>query len=213
MIEKANGPITIVIADDHEIVRRGLSVFITSSDDIEIVAAAHNGSEAVDAVSMHAPDILLLDLLMPGQSAEETIRAVKSASPRTQVVVLTSREGEEYLSSVIRAGALSYVLKDIAPNALLDVIRDASRGSATINPRIAQDLLKRGTGEVVNELTSREKEVLQAIASGLSNRQIAENLSISERTVKCHVSNILSKLYLADRTQAAVYAWREGLVR
>lgn len=212
MADQSNGLITVVIADDHEIVRRGLATFIASSDDIEIVASASNGAEAVEQVGAHAPDILLLDLLMPGQSPQETIRAAKSTSPRTQIVVLTSHEGDDYVSAVMRAGALSYVLKDITPKDLLTVIRDASRGNATITSRVAKDLLEQGLIEEGNELTSRETEVLQAIASGLSNRQIGEQLGIAERTVKCHVSNILSKLYLADRTQAAIYAWRKGIV-
>lgn len=212
MADQSNGLITVVIADDHEIVRRGLATFIASSDDIEIVASASNGAEAVEQVGAHAPDILLLDLLMPGQSPQQTIRAAKSTSPRTQIVVLTSHEGDDYVSAVMRAGALSYVLKDISPKDLLTVIRDASRGNATITSRVAKDLLEQGLVEEGNTLTSRETEVLQAIASGLSNRQIGEQLGIAERTVKCHVSNILSKLYLADRTQAAIYAWRKGIV-
>lgn len=204
--------ITMVIADDHEIVRRGLTTFIASADDIEILATAANGVEAAAKVAEHAPDILLLDLLMPGQSAQETIRMAKTSSPRTQIVVLTSHEGEERVGDVIRAGALSYVMKDIAPADLLGVIRDASRGNATITPRVAKGLLNQDDMSAGDELTARELDVLRAIASGLSNRQIGEQLGIAERTVKCHVSNILSKLYLVDRTQAAIYAWRKGMV-
>lgn len=204
--------ITMVIADDHEIVRRGLTTFIASADDIEILATAANGVEAADQVAEHAPDILLLDLLMPGQSAHDTIRNAKTVSPRTQIVVLTSHEGDDFVGDVIRAGALSYVMKDIAPSDLLDVIRDASRGNATITPRVAKGLLDQDQVGADGELTPREFEVLRAIASGLSNRQIGEQLGIAERTVKCHVSNILSKLYLVDRTQAAIYAWRKGMV-
>ncbi|MEM1050474.1 MAG: response regulator transcription factor [Pseudomonadota bacterium] len=212
MVDHADAVITMVIADDHEIVRRGLTTFIDAADNFEIIGTASNGIEAVDEVAAKAPDILLLDLLMPGQSAEETVRRAKAASPRTQIVVLTSHEGEEHVGAVLRAGALSYVLKDIAPKDLLIVIRDASRGSATISQRVAKGLLEQNQGEAGDDLTAREHEVLRAIASGQSNRQIGEELGIAERTVKCHVSNILSKLYLADRTQAAVYAWKKGMV-
>lgn len=203
----------LVMADDHEIVRRGLKAFIDTAGDIELVASVSNGADAVKAVRDTVPDVLLLDLLMPGQSAEQTVQKSKAASPRTQIVILTSHEGNEYLSDVIRAGALSYVLKDTDPADLLEVIRDARRGEATITPRLAASLLEDDTQARDDGLTERELEVLKAIASGLSNKQISTQLGIAERTVKCHVSNILSKLYLSDRTQAAIYAWREGVVR
>lgn len=207
--------ISVVIADDHAVVRRGLAAFIDTAMDIELCATASNGEEAVQAAAIHAPDILLLDLLMPGIAAEETIRSVKVQSPRTQVVVLTSHEGEERLASVTAAGAISYVLKDTPPHELLEVVRRAADGEGTITPRLAAYLLQGSSNDRLTEhngLTPREIEVLKAIASGASNRKIAEDLQIAERTVKSHVSNILSKLYLSDRTQAAVFAWREGVV-
>ncbi|MEM6554610.1 MAG: response regulator transcription factor [Pseudomonadota bacterium] len=213
MTHKSEDPIRLVIADDHDVVRRGLRAFIDLASDIDLVATGSNGQEAVAAVQQHAPDVLLLDLFMPGQDVETTIRGAKSASPRTQIVILTSHEGNEHLSSVIRAGALSYILKDTSPEALLSVIRSARNGEATITPRIAKTLLDHPKPIREDGLTEREIEVLKAIASGLSNKQIAADLDITERTVKSHVSNILAKLYLSDRTQAAIYAWREGVVR
>ncbi|MEM1102936.1 MAG: response regulator transcription factor [Pseudomonadota bacterium] len=204
--------LTLVIADDHEIVRKGLRAFIDTTDDIALVGAASSGAEAVEAVRQHAPDVLLLDLLMPDLDAEATIRRTKAASPRTQIVILTSHQGVEHLSKVIRAGALSYILKDTAPDELLSVIRGAHRGEATITSHLAASLLQSDKPARADGLTEREIEVLKAIASGLANKQIAATLEIAERTVKCHVSNILSKLHLSDRTQAAIYAWREGVV-
>lgn len=203
---------TLVIADDHAVVRRGLGAYIEIAGDIELLGTAADGKEAVAAVKSSAPDVLLLDLLMPDQDARTTIRQVKKASPRTQIVILTSHEGGEQLSGVIRAGALSYVLKDTQPEELLSVIRRARRGEAVITPRLAKNLLAEGSAQREDDLTERELEVLKAIASGYSNKHIAADLGITERTVKSHVSNILSKLYLSDRTQAAVYAWREGVV-
>lgn len=213
MIQDNIEPIRLVIADDHDVVRKGLHAFIDLANDIDLVASGSNGAEAVSAVRQHAPDVLLLDLFMPDQDAETTIRQAKSVSPRTQIVILTSHEGNEHLSNVIRAGALSYILKDTAPEALLDVVRSAREGEATITPRIAKSLLDQPKPIRDDGLTEREIEVLKAIASGRSNKQIAEDLGITERTVKSHVSNILAKLYLSDRTQAAIYAWREGVVR
>lgn len=205
--------ISLVIADDHPMVRRGLSAFVETAPDILLLEAVASGLEATRAVGEHAPDVLLLDLLMPEETAEETVRSVKSASPRTQVVILTSYEGSERVAELTRAGAISYVLKDSSPDELIDTIRRANRGEPTITPRVARTLLKSDTPTSdVHRLTPRELEVLQAIASGHSNRRIAEDLGITERTVKSHVGNVLSKLYLDDRTQAAVFAWREGVV-
>ena len=187
-------PIRLVIADDHDVVRKGLHAFIDLASDIDLVASGSNGAEAVSAVRQHAPDVLLLDLFMPDQDAETTIRQAKSVSPRTHIVILTSHEGSEHLSNVIRAGALSYILKDTAPEALLDVVRSARKGEAMITPRIAKSLLDQPKPIRDDGLTEREIEVLKAIASGLSNKQIAEDLGITERTDKSHVSNILAKL-------------------
>jgi len=206
--------ITLIVADDHAVVRRGLAAFIETADDLVLTASVGSGKEAIEAASAHAPDIVLLDLLMPDHDPASTVRQIKSVSPRTQIVILTSHEGTEALRPVMAAGAISYVLKDTAPEELLDIVRLAQRGEGSITPRLARSLLEADQDEVLRRsgLTEREFEVLQAIATGRSNRQIAEDLGIVERTVKSHVSNILSKLYLNDRTQAAIYAWREGLM-
>ncbi|MEO1367760.1 MAG: response regulator transcription factor [Acidobacteriota bacterium] len=211
-----DGRISLVVADDHAVVRRGLKAFIETEPDIELLEAADSGRRAVEAAARHSPDVMLLDLLMPDQEAAETVRQVKACSPRTQIVVLTSHEGEEQVVPVTKAGALSYVLKDTTPEQLIDAVRRAKGGQSTLSPRIDRKLLLEITeaGEPAphGDLTARELEVLRAVAEGFSNRRIAEEFGISEKTVKSHVSNILSKLYLADRTQAAVYAWRRGLV-
>ena len=204
--------IGLVVADDHAVVRRGLVAFIETAADIELFGVANDGCEAVRLTKDNSPDIVLLDLLMPGQAAEETISQIKKSRPNTQIIVLTSHEGIERLDSVIKSGATSYILKNTQPDDLLDFIRRTHRGERVISQQLAQALLSREQGVREDGLTGRELEVLRAIAAGKSNRTIATEFEIAERTVKSHVSNILSKLYLSDRTQAAVYAWREGVV-
>lgn len=214
-----NEPITVIIVDDHQLVRQGVRDFLETQSDLMVVGEAGTGEEAVRLASQYVPDVILIDLVMPGGvDGVEATRRVKKASPRTQVVVLTSYHEDEHIFPAIRAGALSYVLKDISATELGEVVRKAARGEAVINPRVAARLVKevRGSQDVTpnpfTDLTDREMEVLRLIADGLSNANIAEQLVISEKTVKGHVSNILGKLQLADRTQAAVYAWREGIV-
>jgi len=215
-----NEPITILIVDDHQLVRQGVRDFLETQSDLIVVGEASNGEEAVDLASQFVPDVILMDLVMPGGfDGVEATRKVKMITPRTQVVVLTSYHEDEYIFPAIRAGALSYVLKDIGATELADVVRKAALGEAVIHPRVAARLVQevRGsrdrTPNPFTELTDREMEVLRLIAEGQSNAGIAEQLVISEKTVKGHVSNILSKLHLADRTQVAVYAWREGIMR
>lgn len=215
-----NEPISVLIIDDHQLVRKGVREFLETQSDIMVVGEAGTGDEAVFLAEQHVPDVILMDLVMPGGvDGVEATRRVKKVSPRTQVVVLTSYHEDEHIFPAIRAGALSYVLKDIGSTELADVVRKAAKGEAVINPRVAARLVQevRGSRDVspnpFTELTEREIEVLRLIADGLSNAMIAEQLVISEKTVKGHVSNILGKLHLADRTQAAVYAWREGIVR
>jgi len=215
-----NEPITILIVDDHQLVRQGVRDFLETQSDLMVVGEASNGDEAVRLASQYVPDVILMDLVMPGVvDGVEATRQIKKVSPHTQVVVLTSYHEDEHIFPAIRAGALSYVLKDIGSNELADVVRKAAQGEAVINPRVAARLVLevRGSRDMTpnpfTELTEREMEVLHLIADGLSNAKIAERLVISEKTVKGHVSNILGKLHLADRTQAAVYAWREGIVR
>ena len=212
-------PITVLLVDDHSMVRMGLKAYFSTQADILVVGEAGSGEEAVRMVEQHAPDVVLMDLIMPGGDGVEATRRVKKASPRTQVIVLTSYHEDEHIFPAIRAGALSYVLKDIDPDELADAVRRAHAGEAVLHPRVAARLVQELHGsreEGVNpfsELTGRELEVLRQVAAGKSNHAIAEALVISEKTVKSHVTNILNKLHLADRTQAAVYAWQEGIVR
>jgi len=215
-----NEPITILIVDDHQLVRQGVRDFLETQSDLIVVGEAATGDESVRLAGQYVPDVILMDLVMPGgMDGVEATRKVKKVSPRTQVVVLTSYHEDEHIFPAIRAGALSYVLKDIGSIELAEVVRKAAQGEAVINSRVAARLVQevRRSQDVTpnpfTELTDREMEVLRLIADGLSNARIAERLVISEKTVKGHVSNILGKLHLADRTQAAVYAWREGIVR
>ncbi len=217
-------PITVLIVDDHAVVRQGIRAFLETQDDIQVVAEAASGEEALACAARHAPDVVLMDLVMPGMDGVQATREIKRISPRSQVIVLTSYHDDEHIFPAIRAGALSYLLKDVAPADLLDAVRRAARGEAVLHPRVAARLMQELRAEERREpadpkpsafadLTEREIEVLRLIAEGLSNAEIAARLVISERTVKSHVSNILSKLHLADRTQAAVYAWKKGLMK
>ena len=215
-----NDAITIILVDDHEVVRQGVRAFLDTQADLSIVGVAASGEEAVHLAEQLIPDVILMDLVMPGKiDGVEATRQVKNSSPRTQIVVLTSYHEDEHIFPAIRAGAISYVLKEIGSEELGDVIRKAAKGEAVLHPRVASRLIREVQGarnvdpNPFTELSDREMEVLRLIANGLSNARIAEQLVISEKTVKGHVSNILGKLHLADRTQAAVYAWREGIVR
>jgi NarL family two-component system response regulator LiaR len=210
--------ITIALVDDHSIVRQGVRALLETQADISIVGEASSGEEGVSLCAEQAPDVVLMDLVMPGMNGVEATRQIKQVSPRTQVIVLTSYHEDEHIMPAIRAGALSYLLKDISPGELLAAIRKAAQGETTIHPHVAAKMMQALQGSnskndnPLADLSKREIEVLRLIADGLSNAAIAESLFISEKTVKSHVGNILSKLHLADRTQAAVYAWRSGLV-
>lgn len=212
-------PITILLVDDHNLVRLGLKAYFDTQADLLVVGEAATGQAAVQQVLLHAPDVVLMDLIMPDMDGVEATRQVKKASPRTQVIVLTSYHEDEHIFPAIRAGALSYVLKDIDPDDLAEAVRKAQAGEAVLNPRVAARLVqelhgsRQESANPFSELTERELEVLRQVAAGKSNREIAEALVIGEKTVKSHISNILSKLHLADRTQAAVYAWQAGIVR
>jgi two-component system, NarL family, response regulator LiaR len=212
--------ISVILVDDHRMVRQGVRAFLETQPDITVVAEAESGAEAVRLAAEHAPDVMLMDLIMPGMDGVEATRQVKRTSPRTQIVVLTSYHQDEHIFPAIRAGALSYILKDIGAAELGDTVRKAAVGEAVLHPRVAARVVQELHGtrhhddpNPFTELSERELEVLRLLAGGLSNGDIAEKLVISEKTVKSHVSNILSKLHLVDRTQAAVYAWREGVVR
>jgi len=212
-----NEPISVLIVDDHTVVRQGVRAFLETHPDITVVGEAASGREALHLVRELVPDVAIVDLLLPEMDGIEVTRQIRRISPHTQVVILTSYDEDRHIFPALRAGALSYVLKDILPAELVEVVRKAARGEVILHPRIALRVIReiQGEGLALNpfaELTERELEVLRLIAEGLSNAEIAERLVISQKTVKDHVSNILSKLHLADRTQAAVYAWREGLV-
>jgi NarL family two-component system response regulator LiaR len=223
--------ITVLIVDDHAVVRQGVRAYLEAQPDMTIVGEAASGEEAVRLAADQVPDVVLMDLVMPGgpgtpggpggpgMDGVEATRRVRRASPRSQVVVLTSFHEDVHIFPAIKAGALSYLLKDVGPEELAGAVRAAARGEAVLHPHVATRVMQELRGarrEMPNpfaELTDRELEVLRLVAEGLSNAQIAERLVLSEKTVKGYVSNILSKLYLADRTQAAVFAWREGMMR
>jgi two-component system, NarL family, response regulator LiaR len=209
---------SILIADDHEVVRNGIRSYLENISDFHVVGEASSGEETLSMVGELIPDIVLLDLIMPGMDGIETTRRVRELSPRTKVVILTSYHEDVHIFPALKAGATSYILKDMKMDKLVDVLHRAVQGEVTLHPRVASRVLQNIRGEnsgeqpLFTELTERETDVLKLIASGMTNSQIAEKLVISENTVKGHVSNILSKLHLADRTQAAVYAWQQGIV-
>jgi len=212
-------PITVMIVDDHEMVRKGAKGYLEAQPEIKVVAEAESGEQAVRLARDFIPDVVLMDLVMPGMDGVEATRKVKDISPRTQIIILTSFHEDEHIFPALQAGAISYLLKDVKARELVEAIQRAAKGEATLHPRVAARLIKQFShgelerGNLFTELTEREVEVLTLIARGFTNQKIAEDLVISIGTVKGHVSNILSKLHLADRTQAAVYAWQEGLVR
>lgn len=212
-------PITVLLVDDHEVVRQGVRAYLDALPEFQVLGEADSGAAAVRLAAELVPDVVLMDLVMSGMDGVEATRRVKDVSPRSQIVVLTSYHQDEHIFPALRAGAISYILKDVKMEELAMAIERAARGEATLHSRIASRLvleMRGASGTAVNpftELTDRELEVLKLIASGLSNSKIAEMLVISPNTVKGHVSNILSKLHLVDRTEAAVYAWKEGIVR
>ncbi|HEY71140.1 MAG TPA: response regulator transcription factor [Anaerolineae bacterium] len=211
--------ISVMIVDDHEMVRRGAVGYLEAQEDIHVIAEAASGEEALRLAEDHVPDVVLMDLVMPGLDGVETTRRLKDNSPRTQIIILTSFHEDEHIFPALQAGAISYLLKDVKAAELTDAIRRAARGEATLHPRIAERVIKEfRVGDPIRqrlftELTEREMEVLKLIANGYSNQKIADQLVITVGTVKGHVSNILGKLHLADRTQAAVYAWQQGLIQ
>jgi len=223
--------IRVLIVDDHAVVRHGLRTFLelhddVSSDDpsalpIEVVGEAANGVEAVDLACRLQPDVVLLDLVMPGMDGIQATPRIIEESPHSRVIILTSFGEEDKVFPAIRAGAQGYLLKDIVPDDLVRAVRAAYRGQVQLHPDVAKKLMSAITAqeepsssrvpESLEELTRRELEILRLIAEGLNNREIAERLVISDKTVKTHVSSILSKLHLEGRTQAAIYALRHGL--
>jgi NarL family two-component system response regulator LiaR len=220
--------IRVLIVDDHEVVRQGLRTFLELHDDpggpmIEVVGEAANGVEAVELSESLQPDIVLLDLVMPEMDGIKATTKIIERAPQTRVIILTSFGEEDKVVPAIRAGAQGYLLKDISPDGLAQAIYDAYRGEVQLHPKAAQKLMSAVSkpGETsssqpgrrgLDDLTSREQDVMQLIADGKTNQEIADELVISESTVKTHVSNILSKLHLKDRTQIAIYALKHGVL-
>jgi len=210
-------PIRVLIADDHPVVRRGLGALINIRSDMELIGEAVDGVEAVDKVRLLKPDVILLDLMMPRKGGLEAIGEIKQENPDARILVLTSFADDDKVFPVIKAGALGYLLKDSPPEMVLQAIHDVYRGESSLHPTIARKLIRELNQPPANlppteePLTRREMEVLRLVARGLSNQEIATELVISEGTVRIHVSNILGKLHLANRTQATLYALQEGL--
>jgi NarL family two-component system response regulator LiaR len=207
--------ITVVIADDHKVVREGLRFLLEQQADIDVVAECGDGAAAIDCVRQHMPAVVLLDLLMPDVDGLTALRRIKVDSPATQVVILTSHTGEEHIFEAIKAGATSYLLKTAGVAEVVESVRAAARGESILDPMVAARVLQELRAPArasTGELTGREVDVLTLLARGRTNKEIGARLYLGEETVKTHVSNILAKLHLADRTQAAIYALRQGLV-
>ena len=213
---RAEGRIRVLVVDDHAIVRKGICALLATEPGIEVVGEAKEGQEAVGKTARLQPEVVLMDLVMPGMDGLEAIRRILADQPAVRILVLTSFAGDDKVFAAIRAGALGYLLKDSGPEELIQAIKQVHGGQSSLHPTIARRLLQElshgsdrpGKAET---LTEREVEVLRLVARGQSNDEIARQLSISEATVRTHVSNILAKLSLDSRTQAALYALREGL--
>ncbi len=210
--------ISVLIVDDHPIVRQGLRTLLELQDDIEVAGEAANGKVAVELAARLAPDVVLMDLVMPEVDGISATRQITALGKSTRVIALTSFVEDDKVIPAIQAGAVSFLLKDVAPTDLIDAIRAAYRGEARLHPQVMRKLMDQVTAQpsppkfIASELTGREIEVLSLVAQGMSNHEIATRLVISEKTVKTHVSNLLSKLGLEDRTRLAIYAIRNGLV-
>jgi two-component system, NarL family, response regulator LiaR len=210
--------ITILIVDDHAVVRQGIQTFLETNPDLEVTGTADRGQDAVEIAARCQPDVALVDMILPGMDGIEITRKLREVSPNTRVIIFTSYHEDHQIFPAIRAGAWSYILKDARPAEIAEAIRKAYRGEAVLDSRVAARIVHdmQGGQETINPytvLSERELDVLQLIAAGMSNQEIAEKLVIGESTVKTHVGNILGKLHLNDRTQAAVFAWAKGIVR
>ncbi len=208
-----DAPIRLLLCDDHEMVRAGLRSFLELQPGMEVVGEAGTAEQALALVPRTAPDIVVLDLVLPGLSGLEALRRLRADHPDVKVVVLTSFGGEQAVLSAVRAGAAGYLLKDVGPRELADALRSVAAGGSMLHPQVAATVMRSMAAEQRDPLTPRETEVLKLIARGLTNRLIARELALSEKTVKAHVSAVLLKLGVADRTQAALHAVRAGLAR
>ena len=206
--------IRLILIDDHTVVRRGLHTFLESFPDIEVVGEAASGETALAKLEEWLPDVVVMDLLMPGGiDGIETTRRVRQFSPHSQVVVLTAYTDEARVVAALRAGAIGYVRKDAEPELLLTAVRAAAKGQSMLDPAIAGSVLQELMGGIQKDsLTEREMSVLRLLAHGRSNRAIAAELVVGEETIKTHVGNILSKLHMSQRTQAVVVALKQGLI-
>ena len=217
MMRETDGPIRLLLVDDHGVVRAGLRMYLHGQPDLEVVGEAGDGAAAIARVQELAPDVVLMDLQMPGMDGVDATRQIRATHPEVEVVVLTTFLDGARISTAIQAGAIGYVLKDVPPGELADAIRAAARGEVHLAPAVQRMLMQAmahpdHAGPSPEALTEREREVLALLAAGRSNKDIARHLHVSERTVKGHVGGVLGKLGLASRTQAAIYAMRHGLV-
>lgn len=207
--------IRVVLVDDHRVVQKGLRSYLESFSDVEVAGTASSGEEALEKLEGWMPDVVVMDLRMPGGiDGVEATRRVRALSPHTQVVVLTADTDDAKVVAALRAGAIGYVRKDSDPEVFLASVRAAARGQSVLDPAVAGSVLQdlvRG-GPLGDDLSEREKDVLRQLAHGRTNREIGEALHVSEETVKTHVGNILSKLQLSHRTQAVIYALKQGIV-
>jgi two-component system, NarL family, response regulator LiaR len=212
--------ISVLVVDDHQVVRQGLRTFLELHEDICVVGEAGDGRMAVEMAGKLKPDVILMDLVMPEMDGITAIRQVKALDKNFRIIALTSFAEDDKVFPAIQAGASSYLLKDVSPDDLVEAIRAAHRGESRLHPNIARKLMEQVVAQqgvvkhdsTPDELTARELDVVRQVAQGHSNQEIARQLVISEKTVKTHISNILSKLNLVDRTQLAIYAIKNGLV-
>jgi two-component system response regulator DegU len=216
---KQMNKISVLIADDHSMFRQGLKQILELEEDISIIAQASNGDEAVRVACEKCPDVILMDINMPGMNGLQAIKELKQSDITSRVIVLTIHEDREYLFKTLQMGAEGYVLKDAEPSVLIEAIRNVYGGESYIQPNMTKELVREFNRitmhdkdkQAENKLTAREIEVLDLIAEGMINKEIAKQLYISEKTVKNHVSNIFKKLNVSDRTQAAIYAFKHNL--
>jgi DNA-binding NarL/FixJ family response regulator len=203
--------IRVLLVDDHQLLRDSLRTLLDGEADIEVVATASDGTEALPAATQFSPDVVLMDLSMPKMGGVEATRLLVEQQPGIQVVVLTSFPDQELIFDAVQAGAVGYLLKDAAPEEVVRAVRSAAAGESPLDGRVARTLLTRGRSSTEPALTEREREVLRLVARGLANKQIARHLGIAERTVKAHLTSAFQRIGATDRTQAALWVARHGL--